>query len=70
MKLTIDQIAEVMELRQTGVYWENIATLFDTNINTLMRYVRAAERYGFSYWTDNPEDHSETTIRLSRMPVR
>lgn len=70
MRLTIDQIAEVMELRQTGVYWENIAAIFNTNTSTLMRYVRAAERYGFSYWTDQPEDHSEPIIRLSRMPVR
>jgi|OM-RGC.v1.035005465 hypothetical protein len=70
VKLTVNQIAEALELRQTGVYWENIASILNTDRNTLMRYVRAAERYGFSYWTDNPEDHSEPTIRLSRMPVR
>jgi len=67
MRLTIEQVAEAMELANNGVHWQNIAAIFDTDRSTLMRYIRNAERYGFSYWTQHPEDHSETTINLPRM---
>lgn len=50
MKLSIDQVAEAMELNRSGVYWQNIALIFGVSRMTLMRYVYGAERYGFSFW--------------------
>lgn len=50
MKLSIDQVAEAMELNQKGVYWSNIALILGVSRMTLMRYVYGAERYGYSFW--------------------
>ena len=56
MKLSIDQIAEAMELNNKGVYWGNIALIFGVSRTTLMRYIYAAERYGYSFWDDERHD--------------
>lgn len=54
MRLTIDQVAEAMELADKGVYWGNIADVFGVHRSTLMRYIRGAEMYGYSFWSQNP----------------
>jgi len=54
MRLTIDQVAEAMELANKGVYWGNIAEILGVHPSTLMRYIRAAEIYGYSFWSPNP----------------
>ena len=54
MRLTIDQVAEAMELADKGVYWGNIAEVFGVHRSTLMRYIRGAEMYGYSFWSQNP----------------
>ena len=59
MKLTIDQVAEAMELNQKGVHWQNIADVFGVSRMTLMRYVYGAERYGFSFWEKERSDSND-----------
>jgi len=55
-KLTIDQVAEALELRNSGVFVWAIAKLFDVHESTLRKTLRNAERYGFSYWSTQPTD--------------
>lgn len=59
MKLTIEQVAEAMELADRGVYWGNIAEVFGVSRQTLMRCVRGAQTYGYSFWTQNPTTNQE-----------
>ena len=59
MKLSIDQIAEAMELNKKGVHWQNIALIFGVSRMTLMRYVYGAERYGFSFWDKERLDNND-----------
>ena len=54
-KLSIEQIAEVFELRVKGVAWENLAIIFGVNAKTLVKYHRQAARFGFDFWTDLKE---------------
>lgn len=61
MKLSIDQVAEAMELNQKGVYWSNIALIFGVSRMTLMRYIYAAERYGYAFW----DDDDDMTFRIA-----
>jgi hypothetical protein len=57
MRLSIEQVAEAFELRQKGVYYANIAMIFGVAETTLKRYMKAAEKYGFSYWnTDGVQE--------------
>lgn len=49
-KLTIEQMAEVFELRNKGVYWENLAVIFGVCETTLRRYHRLAQQEGFDLW--------------------
>ena len=51
-KLSIEQMAEVMELRVKGVSWTNLSIIFNVSDKTLKKYVRQAQMYGFYYWTD------------------
>ena len=63
MKLTIDQVAEAMELNQKGVHWQNIADVFGVSRMTLMRYIYGAERYGYSFWeTERRENNDGLTF--------
>ena len=52
-KLTIEQIAECFELVNKGVYYENLALIHGVSEQTLRRYMRAAELYGYSFWSDD-----------------
>lgn len=54
--LSKEQIAEAMELADRGVYLENIAMVFGVGRLTLTKYMRAAEKYGYSFWSQNPDD--------------
>ena len=51
--LTIDQVAKAFELRTKGLYYSNIALTLGVSVSTLQRYMRAAERYGYAFWSDN-----------------
>lgn len=53
-KMTIEQVAEAIELLDKGVIYENVARVFGVNKSTLARYVRGAELYGYSFWSRNP----------------
>jgi hypothetical protein len=54
--LSKEQVARAMELSDEGHYWWQIAVMLGVAQSTLMRYVRGAERYGYSFWTDRPRD--------------
>ena len=54
--LSKEQIAEALELASDGWYWQNIADKFGVSASALMRYVRAAERYGYSFWSQYPKE--------------
>lgn len=61
IKLTIEQMAEVYELRHgkhKPVSWENLSMIFGVNTKTLKRYYRNAERFGFYMWTDYRDDRN------------
>jgi hypothetical protein len=46
-----------MEMYNNGDhYWGGIAEHFKVDRSTLMRYIRAAEIYGYSFWTDRPNE--------------
>jgi len=49
-KITKEQMAEIFELRSKGVYWANLAIIFDISDTTLRRYARLAEKEGFGLW--------------------
>lgn len=54
-KLSIEQMAEVYELRngKSGkVAWENLAIIFGVHKKTIKKYYRQAELFGFDLWTD------------------
>lgn len=52
--LSKEQVARAMELSDEGHYWWQIAIMLGVAQSTLMRYVRGAELYGYSFWTDRP----------------
>jgi hypothetical protein len=55
--LTKAQVAKAMEMYNSGDhYWLGIAEHFRVDKSTLMRYIRAAEIYGYSFWTDRPNE--------------
>jgi transposase-like protein len=54
--LSKEQVAEALELYDEGNYWWQIAIIMRVSISTLMRYIRNAERYGYSFWTGNPRE--------------
>jgi len=54
--LSKNQVAEALELYDEGYYWWQIATMMRVSQSTLMRYIRNAERYGYSFWTGNPTE--------------
>lgn len=51
-KLSIEQMAEVFELRDKGVGWWNLSVLFNVSDTTLRKYHRNAEEYGFDLWSE------------------
>lgn len=55
--LTKAQVARAMEMYNNGDhYWNGIAQHFKVDKGTLMRYIRAAEIYGYSFWTETPTE--------------
>lgn len=55
--LSKNQIAQAMEMYDSGRwYWGGIALHFGVSIQTLRRYVRGAELYGYSFWTPHPRE--------------
>ena len=49
-KLSIEQMAEAFELRNSGVYLGNLAEAFGVSHKTFARYIRMAEQEGFDFW--------------------
>jgi len=65
MKINIDNMAEVFELRQRGTSWENLGVIFDISPSTLKRYYKIVERDGFAAWGKPVEcDDSDTTLKI------
>ena len=54
--LSKKEVAKALELADAGHYWWQIAIIMGVANSTLMRYVRGAERYGYSFWSDNPSE--------------
>ena len=54
MKLTIDQVAYAFEQRGLSASYESLALELGVSVTCLRRYMRGAERYGFSFWLQNP----------------
>ncbi len=55
--LSKKQVASAMEMYNNGdKYWGGIADHFKVDKGTLMRYIRAAEIYGYSFWTERPSE--------------
>jgi len=51
--LSIEQVAEAFELHNKGVYYCNIAVLLGVSELTLRKYMKAAELYGYAFWSDD-----------------
>jgi transposase-like protein len=54
--LSKKEVAKALELAEEGHYWWQIAVMLGVASSTLMRYVRGAERYGYSFWSENPRE--------------
>lgn len=54
--LSKEQVAEALELYEEGNYWWQIAIMMRVSQSTLMRYIRNAEKYGYSFWTSYPRE--------------
>lgn len=54
--LSKEEVAKAIELSDEGHYWWQVAIILGVANSTLMRYVRGAERYGYSFWTDYPRE--------------
>lgn len=52
-RLSIDQVAYCFEELDKGASQEALAFELRVSTSTLRRYIRAAERYGFSFWSVN-----------------
>lgn len=50
--MTIEQVAEAMELINKGVYMTNLAIIYGVSYDTLRKTIRHAELYGFALWDD------------------
>ena len=55
-RLSIDQVAYCFEELDKGASQEALAFELRISTTTLRRYLRAAERYGFSFWSVNRSD--------------
>lgn len=55
VRLSIDEMADVFEMRTNRVSWSTIAEVLRIDIRTLRRYVHGAETCGFAYWTNKWE---------------
>lgn len=72
-KVTIEQMAEIFELRSRGVFWDNISTLYGVSKNTLSRYARLAEEYGFGFWYGEYQyvkDHQPSRLELENAVLK
>ena len=50
-------LRKAMEMYNSGNwYWGGIAEHFKVDKSTLMRYIRGAEIYGYSLWTETPRE--------------
>jgi len=54
--LSKEQVAEALELYEEGNYWWQIAIMMRVSQSTLMRYIRNAEKYGYSFWISYPRE--------------
>jgi len=54
--LNKSEVAKAFELAEEGYYWWQIAIMVGVAQSTLMRYVRGAEIYGYSFWSEYPRD--------------
>ena len=62
-KLTIDQIAEVHELRVKGVSWDNLGMIFGLAPTTVKRYYHLSQTAGFYMW----EEHDPASAKAMAM---
>lgn len=53
-RLSIEQVAEAIEMLDQGVTFGSVAIELDVHRSTLARYIRGAEMYGYSFWSRNP----------------
>ena len=49
-KLTIEQIAEAIELRTKGVGYERLGMIFDVGTDCMRYNIRGAQEHGYNWW--------------------
>ena len=49
-KLTIDQIAEAMQLRSKGIGYERLGMIFDVGTDCIRKNIRGAQEHGYNWW--------------------
>jgi hypothetical protein len=52
-KLTVDQMAEVHELRVKGVSWDNLGAIYNCGPTTVKRYYNMSKVTGFYMWNEH-----------------
>ena len=52
--LPIKTVLKAIQLKEQGYYWNGIALELGVNYNRLLKYIRNYQRYGESYWSDQP----------------
>jgi hypothetical protein len=49
-KLTIEQIAEAIELRTKGVGYERLGMIFDVGTDCMRYNIKGAQEHGYNWW--------------------
>jgi hypothetical protein len=49
-KLTIQQIAEAMELRSKGIGYERLGMIFGVSQDCMRNNIKGAQRHGYNWW--------------------
>ena len=53
-KMTRYQVAEAIEHLDSGVTYVDLGVHYGIDHRIIARYVRCAELYGYSFWSENP----------------
>jgi hypothetical protein len=49
-KITIQQVAEAMELRTKGIGYERLGMIFGVSPDCMRNNIRGAQEYGYNWW--------------------
>ena len=66
-KLTMEQMAEVHELRVKGVSWDNLGAIFGLAPTTVKRYWKISAACGFYMWEEHDPSAAEALSMIGEL---